>query len=56
MSKQLIQRLVTSNPSPAYVGRVSAVFVDNGASVRGDMKAVIKRDPDRQPRRAAMPG
>ncbi|MEO5938550.1 MAG: DUF1800 family protein [Sphingomonas sp.] len=42
VSKQLIQRLVTSNPSPAYVSRVSAVFADNGAGVRGDMKAVIK--------------
>jgi uncharacterized protein (DUF1800 family) len=42
VSKQLIQRLVTSNPSPAYVGRVSAVFADNGSGVRGDMKAVIK--------------
>ncbi|MEO5494570.1 MAG: DUF1800 family protein [Sphingomonas sp.] len=42
VSKQLIQRLVTSNPSPAYVGRVSAVFANNGTGVRGDMKAVIK--------------
>jgi uncharacterized protein (DUF1800 family) len=40
--KQLIQRFVTSNPSPAYVGRVAAVFVNNGQSVRGDMKAVIR--------------
>ncbi len=42
VSKQLIQRLVTSNPSVAYVGRVSAAFANNGAGVRGDMKAVIK--------------
>ena len=42
VSKQLIQRMVTSNPSPAYVGRVSAVFANNGAGVRGDMKAVIR--------------
>jgi uncharacterized protein (DUF1800 family) len=42
VSKQLIQRLVTSNPSPAYVGRVSAIFANNGAGVRGDMKAVIR--------------
>ncbi len=42
VSKQLIQRLVTSNPSPAYVGRVAAVFANNGSGVRGDMKAVIK--------------
>ncbi len=40
-SKQLIQHLVTSNPSPAYVSRVAAVFKDNGSGVRGDMKAVI---------------
>lgn len=43
VSKQLIQRLVTSNPSPAYVGRVATAFIDNGAGVRGDMKAVIRR-------------
>ena len=42
VGKQLIQRLVTSNPSAAYVGRVAAAFADNGAGVRGDMKAVIK--------------
>ena len=42
VSKQLIQRLVTSNPSAAYVGRVSAVFSNNGSGVRGDMKAVIR--------------
>ncbi|MEA3045090.1 MAG: hypothetical protein QOH47_2928 [Sphingomonadales bacterium] len=40
--KQLIQRLVTSNPAPAYVGRVAAVFANNGAGVRGDLKAVIR--------------
>jgi uncharacterized protein (DUF1800 family) len=42
ISRQLIQRLVASNPSPAYVARVAAVFNNNGAGVRGDMKAVIK--------------
>jgi len=42
VSKQLIQRLVTSNPSPGYVARVSQVFADNGSGVRGDLKAVIK--------------
>ena len=41
VSKQLIQHLVTSNPSPAYVQRVAAVFMDNGQGVRGDLKAVI---------------
>ena len=40
-SKQLIQHLVTSNPSPAYIGRVAAVFKDNGLGVRGDLKAVV---------------
>jgi uncharacterized protein (DUF1800 family) len=39
--RQLIQHLVSSNPSPAYVSRVSAVFANNGNGVRGDMKAVI---------------
>jgi len=36
----MIQRLVTSNPSPAYVGRVAAAFANDGAGVRGDLKAV----------------
>jgi hypothetical protein len=40
--KQLIQRLVTSNPSADYIKRVSAVFKNNGKGKRGDMKAVIK--------------
>jgi uncharacterized protein (DUF1800 family) len=38
--KQMIQRLVTSNPSPAYVARVANAFNNNGQGVRGDMKAV----------------
>jgi len=42
VSKQLIQRLVTSTPSGTYVGSVAAVFANNGSGVRGDMKAVIK--------------
>ncbi len=42
VSKQLIQRLVTSNPSAAYVGRVAAAFADNGKGVRGDMQAVLR--------------
>jgi uncharacterized protein (DUF1800 family) len=42
IGKQLIQQLVTSNPSPQYVGRVSAVFNDNGKGVRGDMRAVVR--------------
>ena len=42
ISRQLIQRLVTGNPSPAFIGRISAVFKDNGQGVRGDLKAVVK--------------
>ncbi len=42
IGKQLIQRLITSNPSPAYVQRVAQVFNNNGAGVRGDMQAVIE--------------
>ncbi|MEM9159535.1 MAG: DUF1800 family protein, partial [Verrucomicrobiota bacterium] len=42
ISYRLIQRLVTSNPSPGYIQRVSQVFVDNGQGVRGDLRAVIK--------------
>ncbi|HVY83827.1 MAG TPA: DUF1800 family protein, partial [Caulobacterales bacterium] len=38
--KQMIQRLVTSNPSPAYVNRVANAFNNNGNGVRGDLKAV----------------
>lgn len=41
VSRQLIQHLVSSNPSQAYVSRVAAVFANNGNGVRGDMKAVI---------------
>jgi len=42
VSRQLIQRLVTSNPSPSYVARISGVFENNGAGVRGDLKAVVR--------------
>jgi uncharacterized protein (DUF1800 family) len=42
VGSQLIKRFVTSNPSPAYVSRVTAAFNNNGQGVRGDMKAVIK--------------
>ncbi len=42
ISRLLIQRLVTSNPSDAYVARVASRFVNNGNGQRGDMKAVIK--------------
>jgi uncharacterized protein (DUF1800 family) len=40
--RQLIQHLVTSNPSPAYVSRIAAIFANNGSGVRGDMQAVIR--------------
>ena len=40
--RQLIQRLVTSSPSPGYIYRVVSKFENNGSGVRGDMKAVIK--------------
>ena len=42
VSKQLIQHLVTSDPTPAYVARVAAVFNNNGFGVRGDLKAVVR--------------
>ncbi len=40
--QQLIQRLVTSNPSPGYVYRVASIFNNNGQGVRGDMRAVVR--------------
>src|SRR5262249_44220904 len=42
LARQLIQRMVTSNPSPGYVYRVARKFDDNGSGVRGDLKAVVK--------------
>jgi len=42
VSKQLIQRLVTSNPPPAYVARISAVFENDGTGVRGNLRAVVR--------------
>ena len=41
VGKQLIQHLVKSNPSPAYISRVAAAFNNNGQGVRGDMQATI---------------
>ncbi len=52
ISYRLIQRLVTSNPSPDYVARVAGVFNDNGSGRRGDLAAVVKAillDPDARP-------
>ena len=42
LSRRLIQRLVTSNPSPGYIARVAAKFANNGRGVRGDLKAVVR--------------
>jgi uncharacterized protein (DUF1800 family) len=51
IGQQLIQRLVTSNPSPAYISRVAAIFTSGNGGVRGDMKSVISAvllDPEAQ--------
>jgi VCBS repeat-containing protein len=42
VSKHLIQRLVTSNPSSNYVARIAQIFNDNGQGVKGDLKAVVR--------------
>ena len=59
LARQMIQRLVTSNPTPAYVGRVAAVFNNNGSGVRGDLKAMFRAiwldDEARDPARMADP-
>jgi uncharacterized protein (DUF1800 family) len=41
-SRQLIQRLVTSNPSPAYVRRIAQVFANDGRGQRGNLRAVVR--------------
>ncbi len=41
ISRQLIQRLVTSNPSRAYISRIASIFNNNGSGVRGDLRAVV---------------
>ncbi len=49
IGRLLIQRLVTSNPSPSYIGRVSAAFAGNGSVPRGDMETVLRavlEDPE----------
>ncbi len=56
-SQFLIQHLVTSNPSPAYVQRIAEVFADDGTGVRGNLAAVVKAillDPEARslPRRS----
>ena len=54
VARHLIQRLVTSNPSPDYIARTAQVFNDNGAGERGDLGAVVKQilldEEARQPR------
>jgi len=50
--RQLIQHLVTGNPSPAYVTRISAVFANNSSGVRGDMQAVVRAILEDQEARA----
>jgi uncharacterized protein (DUF1800 family) len=55
VATRLIERLTTSNPSPAYVARVATVFNDNGAGARGDLGAVVKAillDPEARSRAA----
>jgi uncharacterized protein (DUF1800 family) len=58
-ARQMIQRLVTSNPSPGYVARVAAAFANNGAGVRGDLGvvfgAVLLDDEARGPQGLASP-
>ena len=42
LAKRLIQHLVKSNPTPAYVARVARVFNNNGSGTRGDLEAVTR--------------
>jgi uncharacterized protein (DUF1800 family) len=56
ISHQLIQHLVTSNPTPAYVARISAVFANNGQGVRGDLAAVVRAILTDTEARGATPG
>jgi len=52
LAQRLIQRLVTSNPSPAYISRVANAFNNNGSGVRGDLRAVVRAiltDPEADP-------
>ena len=60
LARQMIQRLVTSHPSPAYVRRVASVFNDNGAGVRGDLGAMFAAiwldDEARDPVNITQPG
>lgn len=56
IARQLIQRFVTSNPSPTYIERVARVFVNDGSGVRGNLGATLTAvllDPEA---RSALPG
>ena len=55
IGRQLIQRLVTSNPSKDYVARVAVKFNDNGEGVRGDHEDCAARDPAGSRKRATRP-
>jgi uncharacterized protein (DUF1800 family) len=59
IARQLIQKLVTGDPSPSYVRRIAEVFNDNGAGVRGDLKAVVRAlllDPEARGAVKSAPG
>jgi len=55
IGRRLIQHLVTSNPSPAYVARVAASFANNGRGVRGDLGAVVRAILTDSEARGALP-
>lgn len=42
VATRLVRALVKSNPTPAYIARISAVFADNGTGVRGDLRAIVR--------------
>jgi uncharacterized protein (DUF1800 family) len=56
IGKQLIQFLVTSNPSPGYVSRVTAAFNNNGHGVRGDLLATVRAILMDKEARGSQPG
>ncbi len=59
IGKQLIQKLVTSDPSPGYVARVTAVFANDGLGQRGNLRAVVRAillDPEARGARKIDPG
>jgi uncharacterized protein (DUF1800 family) len=58
-ARRMIQRLTTSNPSPAYVARVAAAFENDGTGARGELRAVVRAvllDPEARDAAAAMAG